>query len=58
MYSKYQILKIEIKGKGSTKVNQSTNCLKSFRKTIADNNNVTVGKVVLTYVEKEACPTN
>jgi len=52
---KYRVTCITIKGKGNTKVNQWTNCLKSFRQEVAKNNNVRVGDVNLTYDERELC---
>lgn len=50
---KYRVTCISIKGKGNTKVDQWTNCLRVFRQEVAKNNNVRVGEVCLTYDERE-----
>ncbi len=52
---KYRVTCIAIKGKGNTKINQQTNCLKTFRMEVAKKNNVRVGEITLTYEEKEVC---
>jgi len=53
MEGKYRITRIHIRGKGNVKVNHRTQCLKSYRRVVAKNNNVRIGEVDLTYEEKE-----
>ncbi len=52
---KYLVICISIKGKGSTRISQLTNNLRTFRLEVAKNNNVSFGDVSLTYQERVLC---